>query len=69
MRRKRNMTVTEKIAYTEELIEKKSAELDELKSQLSELETQKKQEEMEELYNAIAESGMTISEVKELLVK
>lgn len=69
MRRKRNMTITEKIAYTEELIEKKSAELDELKSQLSELETQKKQEEMEELYNAIAESGMTISEVKELLVK
>lgn len=69
MRRKRNMTVTEKIAYTEELIEKKSAELDELKSQLSELETQKKQEEMEELYNAIAESGMTISEVKGLLVK
>ena len=69
MRRKRNMTVTEKIAYTEELIEKKSAELDELKSQLSELETQKKQEELEDLYNAIAESGMTISEVKELLVK
>lgn len=69
MRRKRNMTVTEKIAYTEELIEKKSAELDELKSQLTELETQKKQEELEDLYNAIAESGMTISEVKELLVK
>lgn len=69
MRRKRNMTITEKIAYTKELIEKKTAELDELKSQLSELEAQKKQEEMEELYNAIAESGMTISEVKELLVK
>ena len=69
MRRKRNMTVTEKIAYTEELIEKKTAELDELKSQLTELEAQKKQEEMEELYNAIAESGMTISEVKKLLVK
>lgn len=69
MRRKRNMTVAEKIAYTEELIEKKSAELDELKSQLTELETQKKQEELEDLYNAIAESGMTISEVKELLVK
>ena len=69
MRRKRNMTVAEKIAYIEELIEKKTAELDELKSQLTELEAQKKQEEMEELYNAIAESGMTISEVKELLVK
>lgn len=69
MRRKRNMTVAEKIAYTEELIEKKSAELDELKSQLTELEAQKKQEELEDLYNAIAESGMTISEVKELLVK
>ena len=69
MRRKRNMTVVEKIAYIEELIEKKTAELDELKSQLTELEAQKKQEEMEELYNAIAESGMTISEVKELLVK
>lgn len=69
MRRKRNMTVAEKIAYTEELIEKKTAELDELKSQLTELEAQKKQEELEDLYNAIAESGMTISEVKELLVK
>ena len=69
MRRKRNMTQTQMIPYTKELIENKSAELDELKSQLTELEAQKKQEEMEELYNAIAESGMTISEVKKLLVK
>lgn len=69
MRRKRNMTTQERIDSARELIAEKQNELAELKKQFSELEAQKEQEDLKELYKIISDNGMSIEEVKELLAK
>lgn len=66
-RKKTNLTTTERIAQIEADISAKEAEIKELKAQRKALLEQKKQEDIEEIYKMISESGKSLEEVKNLL--
>ena len=68
-RRKATTTTAECLAQIEEEIDTKEQELKELKAQRKQLLQQKKQEDLEELYTIISESGKSLEEVKEMLIQ
>lgn len=68
-RRKAATTTAECLAQIEQEIDAREQELKELKSQRKQLLQQKKQEDLEELYTIISESGKSLEEVKEMLTQ
>lgn len=68
-RGKRGLSTAEQIEKINEAIAVKEEELKSLKAQRKELEVQKKQEDLSELYNIITASGKSMEEVKALLAK
>ena len=68
-RRKVTTTTAECLAQIEQEIDTKEQELKELKAQRKQLLQQKKQEDLEELYTIISESGKSLEEVKEMLIQ
>ena len=68
-RGKRGLSTAEQIEKINEAIAVKEEELKSLKAQRKELEAQKKQEDLSELYGLISASGKSMEEVKELLAK
>lgn len=68
-RGKRGLSTAEQLEKINETIAVKEEELKSLKAQRKELEAQKKQEDLSELYELISASGKSMEEVKELLSK
>ena len=68
-RRKATTTTAECLSQIEQEIDTKEQELKELKAQRKQLLQQKKQEDLEELYTIISESGKSLEEVKEMLIQ
>lgn len=68
-RGKRGLSTAEQIEKINETIAVKEEELKSLKAQRKELESQKKQEDLSELYELISASGKSMVEVKALLAK
>lgn len=66
---RQKLTLSEKLAKIENEIREVENQLDSLKSQRKELLSQKEQEELKELYKIIRNSGKSMSEVKELIMK
>lgn len=66
-RTRRVKTLDEKIAEAEQLIQKKQDEITVLTNRLEELKQQKQNKEMQKLYELIAEKGMTVEEVIDLV--
>ena len=69
MARRKQLSVTERIAQVEAQIVQKEEELKALKAEHKALLEEKKKEDMEEIYQIISESGKSVEEVKELLSK
>lgn len=67
MARRKQLSVTERIAQAEAQIIQKEEELKTLKAERKALLEEKKKEDMEEIYQIISESGKSVEEVKELL--
>lgn len=67
-RKKKNLTIDEQIAQLEEQIKAAESNLKEQKNQLKGLREEKRQMEMDSLYQLISESGKTIDEVKHLIM-
>ena len=68
-RGKRELSTAEQIEKINEAIAVKEEELKSLKVQRKELEVQKKQEDLSELYNIITASGKSMEEIKTMLAK
>ena len=68
-RGKRELSTAEQIEKINEAIAVKEEELKSLKVQRKELEVQKKQEDLSELYNIITASGKSMEEIKAMLAK
>lgn len=66
---RKKLSVAEQLEKLNETISAKEEELKELRIQRKELEAQKKQEDLNELYMIINASGKSMEEVKELLAK
>ena len=66
---RKKLSTTEQIEKINEAILTKESELKELRIQKRELEEQKKQEELNELYNIITASGKSIEEIKAMLAE
>ena len=66
-RARRVKSIDEKIMETEQLIQKKQNELADLNNQLEELKQQKQNADLKKLYDLIAEKGMTVEEVIDLV--
>lgn len=67
MARRKQLSVTERIAQVEAQIVQKEEELKALKAERKNLREEKKKEDMEEIYQLISLSGKSVEEVKELL--
>lgn len=67
MARRKQLSITERIAQVEAQIIQKEEELKALKAERKTLLEEKKKEDMEEIYQIISESGKSVEEVKELL--
>lgn len=66
---RKKLSTAEQLEKINETIAVKEEELKSLKAQRKELEAQKKQEDLSELYELISASGKSMEEVKELLAK
>lgn len=66
---RRKLTTSEQLEKLNETISAKEEELKELRIQRKELEAQKKQEDLSELYNIITASGKSVEEIKAMLAK
>ena len=66
---RRKLTTSEQLEKLNETISAKEEELKELRIQRKELEAQKKQEDLSELYNIITASGKSMEEIKAMLEK
>ena len=66
---RRKLTTAEQLEKINETITTKEEELKELKAQRKELEVQKKQEDLSELYNIITASGKSMEENNAMLAK
>lgn len=66
---RRKLTTSEQLEKLNETISAKEEELKELRIQRKELEAQKKQEDLSELYNIITASGKSMEEIKAMLAK
>lgn len=66
---RKKLTISEQIEKINETIAVKEEELKSLKAQRKDLEVQKKQEDLSELYEIISASGKSMEEVKALLAK
>lgn len=63
------LTTTEQLEQIEKDIAAKEQELKALKVQKKELLEKRKQEDLEEIYRIVKESGKSLDEVKEMLTK
>lgn len=68
-RKKNNLTPEEQIAVLEDEIKKEEEFLKELKSKMKSLIEKKKQEDLEEIYRLMKESGTSVDELKQILSK
>lgn len=68
-RKKNNLTLEEQIAVLEDEIKKEEEFLKELKSKMKSLIEKKKQEDLEEIYRLMKESGTSVDELKQILSK
>lgn len=68
-RKKNNLTLEEQIAVLEDEIKKEEEFLKELKSKMKSLIEKKKQEDLEEIYRMMKESGTSVDDLKEILSK
>lgn len=66
---RRKLTTSEQLKKLNEIISAKEEGLKELRIQRKELEAQKKQEDLSELYNIITSSGKSMEEIKAMLAK
>ena len=66
---RRKLTTAEQLEKLNEIISAKEEELKKLRIQRKELEAQKKQEDLSELYNIITASGKSMEEIKAMLAK
>ena len=66
---RRKLTTAEQLEKLNEIISAKEEELKKLRIQRKELEAQKKQEDLSELYNIITASGNSMEEIKAMLAK
>ena len=66
---RRKLTTAEQLEKLNEIISAKEEELKKLRIQRKELEAQKKQEDLSELYNIITASGKSMEEIKTMLAK
>ena len=66
---RRKLTTAEQLEKLNEIISAKKEELKKLRIQRKELETQKKQEDLSELYEIISASGKSMEEIKAILAK
>lgn len=66
---RKKLSTAEQLEKINETIAVKEEELKSLKAQRKELEVQKKQEDLSELYEIISASGKSMEEVKALLAK
>lgn len=66
---RKKLSVSEQLEKLNETISAKEEELKELRIQRKELEAQKKQEDLSELYNIITASGKSMEEIKTMLAK
>lgn len=69
MVRKKNMPIADQILDTEKEIEVAEQKLKELKDKRKGLLEQKKQEDLEEIYRLMKESGTSVDELKQILSK
>lgn len=69
MVRKKNMPIADQILDTEKEIEVAEQKLKELKDKRKGLLEQKKQEDLEEIYRLMKESGTSVDDLKEILSK
>ena len=66
---RKKLSTAEQLEKINEAIAVKEEELKSLKAQRKELEVQKKQEDLSELYNIITASGKSMEEIKTMLAK
>lgn len=66
---RKKLPVAEQLEILNETISAKEEELKKLRIQRKELETQKKQEDLSELYEIISASGKSMEEIKAMLAK
>ena len=66
---RKKLSVAEQLEKLNEIIYAKEEELKKLRIQRKELETQKKQEDLSELYEIISASGKSMEEIKAMLAK
>lgn len=63
------LSTADQLVQIEQDIAAKEQELKDLKSKRRDLLAQKKQEDLEEIYKIVVESGKSLDEVKEMLAK
>lgn len=68
-RKKTNLTLSEQIVELENEIEKGEKALKDLKTKKKTLLEKKKQEDLEEIYRMMKESGTSVDDLKEILSK
>lgn len=68
-RKKTNLTLSEQIVDLENEIEKGEKALKDLKAKKKALLEKKKQEDLEEIYRMMKESGTSVDDLKEILSK
>ena len=68
-RKKTNLTLSEQIVELENEIEKGEKALNELKAKKKALLEKKKQDDLEEIYRMMKESGTSVDDLKEILSK
>lgn len=66
-RRKKNLSLDEQIQAIDAEIAKKEEEIVTLKEQRAQLENEKKQKDVEELYELMKKAGKSVEDIKELL--